>query len=107
MDVSHTPEPPYTAVIFTSVRTGADDPGYREAAQAMERLAAEQPGYLGIESAREELGITVSYWASRQDARAWKSVAEHRLVQHRGRATWYRNYRVRIATVEREYGYPE
>jgi hypothetical protein len=30
-----------------------------------------------------------------------------RLVQHRGRATWYRNYRVRIATVEREYGFPE
>jgi heme-degrading monooxygenase HmoA len=104
MQPASTPPPPYTAVIFTSVRTERDDTGYDAAADEMERLAAEQPGYLGIESAREELGITVSYWATAADARAWKSVAEHRLVQRRGRETWYRSYRVRVATVERDYG---
>ncbi|MGL5809147.1 MAG: antibiotic biosynthesis monooxygenase family protein, partial [Nocardioides sp.] len=61
--VSVTPEPPYTAVIFTSVRTSGDR-GYADTALEMERLAAEQPGYLGIEAAREAggRGITVSYW---------------------------------------------
>ncbi|MDP9116809.1 MAG: antibiotic biosynthesis monooxygenase, partial [Actinomycetota bacterium] len=57
-----TPEPPYVAVIFTSMTTGADR-GYAEMAAAMQSLAADQPGFLGIESAREEVGITVSYWA--------------------------------------------
>lgn len=98
-----TPPPPYTAVIFTSVRTEADEAGYAETAEAMEMLAAQQPGFLGIESARDGLGITVSYWAGAEHARAWKSVAEHRLAQQRGRDTWYRTYRVRVATVEREY----
>jgi heme-degrading monooxygenase HmoA len=105
MQPASTPRPPYTAVIFTSVRTGEDDSGYAATADEMERLAAEQPGYLGIESARSGLGITVSYWASAADARAWKAVAEHLLAQQRGRDTWYRSYRVRIATVEREYGH--
>ena len=68
-------------------------------------LAAEQPGYLGYESARSELGIAVSYWATEGDARAWKRVARHVEVQRRGRAEWYDAYRVRIATVEREYGH--
>jgi heme-degrading monooxygenase HmoA len=98
-----TPPPPYTAVIFTSLRTD-DDAGYAETAARMEELAAEQPGYLGLESARSELGITISYWATPGDARAWKKVAEHRMAQETGRQRWYRGYRVRIATVEREYG---
>jgi heme-degrading monooxygenase HmoA len=102
---AETPEPPYTAVIFTSVRTEDDDEGYARAAERMDELAAQQPGYLGVESARSELGITVSYWASPEHARAWKAVAEHRLAQRTGRERWYRGYRVRIATVERDYGF--
>jgi heme-degrading monooxygenase HmoA len=104
MSIADTPEPPYTAVIFTSVRTanGAED--YNATSAQMEELAAQQPGYLGIESAREDIGITVSYWRTPADARAWKGVAEHRLAQRRGRAEWYQRYRVRVATVEREYG---
>ena len=101
---AETPPPPYTAVIFTSVRTDTDDEGYAATAARMEELAAEQPGYLGIESARSGLGITVSYWASADDARAWKQVLEHRLAQRAGRERWYRGYRVRVATVERDYG---
>ncbi|NHN54998.1 antibiotic biosynthesis monooxygenase [Calidifontibacter sp. DB0510] len=98
-------EPPYTAVIFSSLRTDGDH-GYAAAAEQMERLAAQQPGYLGIESARDPatgFGITVSYWRTAQDARAWKGIAEHERVQATGRRVWYRDYTVRIATVEREY----
>ncbi len=104
MEPARTPRPPYTAVIFTSVRTDGEDAEYAATADEMERLAAVQPGYLGIESARQGLGITVSYWTSPEHARAWKTVAEHRLAQQRGRAVWYRTYRVRIATVDRDYG---
>lgn len=101
-----TPEPPYTAVIFTSVRTADDPEGYDAVDTLLGELVAEQPGYLGIESARDGLGITVSYWRDATAARAWKAVAEHRLAQRLGRERWYERYRVRIATVEREYGHP-
>jgi heme-degrading monooxygenase HmoA len=99
-------QPAYWAVIFTSVRTEGDD-GYAAMAGAMEALATEQAGYLGIESARgaDGLGITVSYWLTEEDARAWKRVAAHLEAQRLGRDRWYASYRVRVAQVEREYGF--
>jgi len=101
--IARTPEPPYVAVIFTSLRTEGDN-GYAAMSARMDRLAAEQPGYLGIEAARDGLGVTVSYWRDEDSARAWKQVAEHLVAQQRGREVWYSDYRVRVAVVHREYG---
>lgn len=100
------PEPPYYAVIFTSLRTDGDH-GYGDTALRMLELAAAQPGYLGVESARgaDGLGITVSYWQTPEAISAWKSVAEHRAAQAGGRRDWYAAYQVRIARVERSYGF--
>jgi heme-degrading monooxygenase HmoA len=101
--IATTPAPPYYAVIFTSVRTSGDH-GYAETAGEMIRLAAEQPGFLGVDSARQEIGITVSYWADLDAIKAWKANAEHRLAQERAR-DWYASFRVRVCRVEREYGF--
>jgi heme-degrading monooxygenase HmoA len=101
--IAATPEPPYVAVIFTSIRTEGDN-GYAVMSARMEQLAAEQPGYLGIENARDGLGITVSYWADEASAQAWKQVAAHLVAQQRGRDAWYADYRVRVAVVHRDYG---
>jgi heme-degrading monooxygenase HmoA len=105
MTLAATPAPPYTAVIFSSIRTEGDQ-GYGVMAGRMDELAAQQPGYLGIESARGDVNITVSYWADDDAARAWKQVAEHTVAQERGKTTWYADYRVRVCTVERDYGHP-
>ena len=101
--IARTPQPPYYAVIFTSIRTGVDS-GYEEVAQRMVELAAEQPGFLGVESAREEVGITVSYWRDPDSIAAWKRHAEHQIAQERGKQDWYSAYKTRICKVEREYG---
>ena len=100
------PAPPYYAVIFTSQRTPADA-DYGATAERMGELAALQPGYLGVESARgaDGLGITVSYWRSLEDIAAWRRQAEHQLARERGRADWYEGYALRIARVERAYGW--
>jgi heme-degrading monooxygenase HmoA len=103
--IASTPEPPYVAVVFTSLRTQGDN-GYGLMSMRMDQLAVEQPGYLGHETARdpEGLGITVSYWVDEDAARAWKQVAEHLIAQRRGRDVWYSGYRVRVASVIRDYG---
>lgn len=101
--VAGTPEPPYVAVIFTSVRREGDH-GYAAMSARMEALAAQQPGFLGVETARDEVGITVSYWVDEDAARAWKQVAAHLVAQQRGRDVWYSDYRVRVAVVHRDYG---
>jgi heme-degrading monooxygenase HmoA len=107
MALASLPDPPYVAVVFTSVRTEADPAGYGAAADAMDALAATQPGYLAHEGVRDlatGLGITVSYWRTDADARAWKDVANHVGVQALGRERWYSEYRVVVARVERAYG---
>ena len=102
--IATTPSVPYYAVIFTSLRTDIDQ-GYGDMAARMVALAAEQPGFLGVESAREGVGITVSYWQSLEAIKAWKAHAEHQIAQKTGRSDWYRQYKTRIAKVERDYGF--
>lgn len=72
----------------------------------MLELAAKQPGFLGVESVRgaDGLGITVSYWASEEAITAWKAHFEHKSAQEGGKRTWYADYQLRIAKVERAYG---
>ena len=103
--IASTPEPPYYAVIFTSMRTDADEAAYGLTAARMLELAAQQPGFLGVESAREAVGITVSYWADLESIRAWKRHAEHLEAQRNGRSRFYQHYKTRIARVERDYGF--
>lgn len=70
----------------------------------MVELASKQPGFLGVESARQEIGITVSYWASQEAIAAWKEDITH--LQAQGRAKeWYQTFRVRVCRVKREYGF--
>ena len=103
--IAKTPEPPYYAVIFTSLRTEGDR-GYGHMAERMVELAAQQPGFLGVESARTDggLGITVSYWSSEEAIVAWKAQAEHKIAQATGQRVWYSDYQLRVAKVERDYG---
>jgi len=104
---ARTPAPPYYAVIFASRRAQAED-GYGVTAERMVELAAQQPGYLGIETCRdaEGFGLTVSYWRSEEDIRAWKRNTEHALAREQGRSRWYEHYELRVAKVERAYGGP-
>jgi heme-degrading monooxygenase HmoA len=102
---ARTPDPPYYAVIFTSVRADADPNDYARTATLLDQLAQDQPGFLGIESVRDAsgLGITVSYWTSEEAILAWKRVADHQVAQRLGRERWYRDYALRVARVERAY----
>jgi len=100
--LAKTPQPPYYAVIFTSVMN-ADTSGYSEMAGKMDELAKQQDGYLGIESARNDIGITVSYWTSLEAIRNWKANTDHLMAQEVGKKKWYANYKVRICKVERYY----
>jgi heme-degrading monooxygenase HmoA len=100
--IATTPEAPYYAVIFTSIRTEGDH-AYDTMADRMAELAALQPGYLGVESARNDVGITVSYWRDLESIKAWKAQAEHLVAQQTGRSDWYTRYTTRIAKVERDY----
>lgn len=100
------PQPPYYVVCFSSLRTEGDN-GYGEMADAMEQLARQQSGFLGVESARgaDGFGITNSYWQDEASIRQWKRNVDHLAAQRLGRQDWYQTYELRIARVERAYGF--
>ena len=104
--IARTPEPPYYAVIFTAKRTTVDR-GYGEMAERMVDLGSRYAGFLGLESVRgaDGVGITVSYWRDEAAILAWKRDTEHEKAQRGGRDTWYERYEVRVAKVERAYGF--
>ncbi|HPI53290.1 MAG TPA: antibiotic biosynthesis monooxygenase [Chitinophagaceae bacterium] len=94
----------YYAVIFTSIRSNEYE-GYTDMSNHMMELAAQQPGFLGVESAREKMGITISYWKTKEDILQWKQHSEHAIAQKLGKENWYTYFKVRICKVEREYSF--
>lgn len=48
--------------------------------------------------------VSLSFWRDEESVRAWRNVEEHRLAQARGRSGVFSDYRLRVATVVRDYG---
>jgi heme-degrading monooxygenase HmoA len=103
------PEPPYYAVVFTSLRAagGGDGDGYAETAEEMFALVRSQPGFLGADSARAPngLGITVAYFRDEASIVAWRANADHTAARKMGRERWYDAYAIHVARVERAYSW--
>ncbi|MDM8158334.1 antibiotic biosynthesis monooxygenase [Labilibaculum sp. K2S] len=100
--IAKTIRTPYYAVVFSSIKTTADNV-YDEMADSMMELAKRQPGFLGAESAGNEVGITVSYWESLDAIKKWQAHPAHQIAQERGKENWYEKYAVRICKVESDY----
>ncbi|HET9138632.1 antibiotic biosynthesis monooxygenase [Actinophytocola sp.] len=98
------PEPPYYAVVFTSLRTPVDE-GYSETSKDLFELVQRQPGFLAADSAREAsgLGITVAYFRDEPAIAAWRADPRHTAARALGRERWYDSYAIHVAKVERAY----
>lgn len=105
--IAATPPPPYWVVIFTAVFSGRAAEEYAETSARMVALMQESPGFLGYETAQGEGGgeITVCYWDSEEAVRIWRQNAEHLAAQKRGREAFYSAYHIRVARVDRAYGF--
>lgn len=70
-------------------------------------LAEQIPGYISRETTRSSDGRdqTIVYYEDERAIRMWRDNLEHRRVQRLGRDVWYDSYEVRIARVERAYGW--
>ena len=84
----------FLVVFRNRKRADIDYAAYEAEAERMLALARAQPGYLSFKSYTSEDGevIALSEWADEASARAWGRVAEHRVVQARGRGEFYASY---------------
>ena len=96
---------PYYTVVFASERSGEEQEAYEAMAAEIMDLAKEQDGYLGVEMLSQGgKSVTISYWRDEAAIQAWRHHPRHREAIKKGRETWYADFRLRVARVERAYG---
>jgi heme-degrading monooxygenase HmoA len=93
--------------IFRS-RLRPDAAGYEATAARMDALVRTMPGYLWHKTFRAEDGerVTLFGFESLAELLAWRDHPEHREAQRRGRAEFYAEYSLQVATPQREAFFP-
>ena len=96
------------AVLFEArPRTGQKET-YLSIAAALRPALAAIDGFISIErfESLSEPGkvLSLSIWRDEAAVRQWRGVGEHRAAQRAGRQTVFEDYRLRVASVLRDYG---
>lgn len=96
------------AVIFeVEPRPGAA-PRYFELAAALKAELESIDGFISVERfesvARPGRYLSLSFWRDEAAVRSWRCHAMHRDAQRQGRDQVFAGYRLRVASVLRDYG---
>jgi heme-degrading monooxygenase HmoA len=96
------------AVIFEVWPMPADRQTYFDLAAQLKPLLERSDGFVSIErfESLTEPGkvLSLSFWRDEKAVEAWRNLEAHRMVQARGRAGIFKDYRLRVAGVIRDYG---
>ena len=99
------------AVIFEVEPHAAHRDDYFRIAAELRPLLAEIEGFISIERFQslsdEGRILSLSFWRDEEAVTQWRTLEAHRAAQGEGRARLFRNYRLRIANVVRDYGMNE
>ncbi len=99
------------AVIFEVELHPAFKQEYLDIAASLKTLLHEIDGFISIErfqslSDPDKL-LSLSFWRDEQSIQQWRALEAHRLAQQQGRTSIFKDYRLRIADVSRDYGMQE
>jgi heme-degrading monooxygenase HmoA len=96
------------AVIFEVWPRDGRRQDYLDIAAALRPLLEEIDGFLSIErfESLTEPGkiLSLSFWRDERAIAEWRRLEAHREAQAEGRAEVFRDYRLRVAAVVRDYG---
>ena len=96
------------AVIFEVVPAPGRMDLYLDTARDLRPLLDEVDGFLSIERFRSLTDptrlLSLSFWRDEAAVKAWRTTEEHRAAQAAGRNGVFDAYRLRIASVLRDYG---
>ncbi|GAB4179896.1 MAG: antibiotic biosynthesis monooxygenase [Thalassobaculales bacterium] len=96
------------AVIFEVWPAEASRQHYLDTAAALRSELEGMDGFISVErfDSLTEPGklLSLSFWRDEAAVAAWRSRERHRAAQAAGRAGVFRDYRLRVAAVLRDYG---
>jgi heme-degrading monooxygenase HmoA len=96
------------AVIFEVEPHPASKQAYLDIAADLRPSLEAIDGFVSIErfvslSSPDRI-LSLSFWRDEEAVARWRNLETHRTAQARGRAGIFRNYRLRVAHVVRDYG---
>jgi heme-degrading monooxygenase HmoA len=96
------------AVIFEVYPAEGKTQEYLDIAADLKPLLANIDGFISIErfSSLVEEGkvLSLSFWRDEEAVKDWRSLETHRSAQGKGRGGVFKDYRLRVADVTRDYG---
>ncbi|MCO4758520.1 MAG: antibiotic biosynthesis monooxygenase [Oceanospirillaceae bacterium] len=95
------------AVIFEVWPTTEGKEEYLEIAANLRSFLEDRDGFISIDryqSLNDEGKIlSLSFWRDEEAIRVWRNLFEHRCAQQQGKLELFKNYRIRVASVVRDY----
>ena len=99
------------AVIFEVIPAPGRRQEYLDIAAELRPELERQDGFISIERfaslTNEGKVVSLSYWRDEEAVKRWRRFEGHRLAQARGRNGVFADYRLRVASVLRDYGMNE
>ena len=99
------------AVIFEVVPAEGARETYLGIAADLKPLLEAMDGFISVERFQSLTDpakvLSLSFWRDEEAIRAWRNMPEHRAAQSAGRGGVFAGYRLRIASVIRDYGLEE
>jgi heme-degrading monooxygenase HmoA len=99
------------AVIFEIWPAEGRAAEYFDLAAALKADLEEIDGFISVERFESLVTkgkyLSLSFWRDEEAVRTWRNLEGHRKAQARGRGGIFADYRLRVATVVRDYGLQE
>ena len=99
------------AVIFELLPAEGRGQAYLDIAADLRPLLDGIDGFISIERFQSLSTpgkiLSLSFWRDEEAVANWRRTEAHRLAQEQGRAGVFRDYRLRVASVNRDYGMRE
>jgi heme-degrading monooxygenase HmoA len=95
------------AVIFEFTPAEGRFADYKALAEGLAGEVGKFDGFISIERFQSISDparfVSLSFWRDEESVRKWRNVQKHREAQKQGRGGIFKGYRLRIATVLRDY----
>jgi len=99
------------AVIFEVEPHPEHKQAYLDIAARLKPTLEKMDGFISIERFESLVHpgkiLSLSFWRDEEAVKRWRNLVEHRNAQVAGRKTLFADYRLRIASVVRDYGLNE
>ena len=95
------------AIIFEvwPTKNGKDE--YLQIASKLKDFLQNREGFISIERFQslsdENKLLSLSFWEDEKSIEIWRNMFEHRIAQDKGNASVFKDYRIRVANVLRDY----